>query len=92
MAITLQCTQFESMTVKIRIKEVVNLDEDHHAHCLCQRSCVPKLALLGSAVCSGDISCRTYTRMDARNVRQHNTVRLRWHGIKIAVTTFNNIL
>ena len=45
----------------MKVEDVNELD-GNFANSLCQRACVPKLALLGPAVCSQEISRLTFVR------------------------------
>ena len=49
---TFYCTRFESLTLKIEVKNIENLDDNWQTNLNCQLECGPNVALLGSAVCS----------------------------------------
>ena len=56
-------SQRESLALKMKIKDVDNMDDNWLATLLCQQICMLKLDLLSSAVCSQYILW-TYIRMD----------------------------
>ena len=49
---TCQCVRFESLTLKMIVKDVADLDENWQMNVACQYACVQKLEHLGPAVCS----------------------------------------
>ena len=74
---TSQCTRFEFLTLKMKVKDMDDLDENLTGELMLSTCiCMPKSALRGSAVCSW-----WYFVAYKQNIYYHITVQLHFKGV-----------